>query len=72
MPNPWLSVWLSAANIWAGAARGFWTAELRRQQTAMANDMVRQSHGLLGSDLDGADRQAQVEALPLTATPPPA
>ena len=40
MPNLWLSLWLSAANSWAGAAHGFWTAELRRQQTAM---IVRQS-----------------------------
>jgi hypothetical protein len=42
MPNPWLSLWLSAANSWAGTMRGFWTAELHRQQTAMGNDMVRQ------------------------------
>jgi hypothetical protein len=42
MPNPWLSLWLSAANSWAGAARGFWTAELHRQQAAIANEMVRQ------------------------------
>ena len=42
MPNHWLSLWLSAANGWASARRGFWTAELRRQQTAMANEMVRQ------------------------------
>ena len=43
MANPWLSLWLSASNSWAGAVRGFWTAELRRQQTAMANEMVRQT-----------------------------
>ena len=43
MSNPWLSLWLSAANSWAGAARGFWTAELRRQQSAMVNEMIRQS-----------------------------
>jgi hypothetical protein len=42
MSNPWLSLWLSGANTWASAIRGFWTAELRRQQTAMANEMVRQ------------------------------
>jgi hypothetical protein len=42
MPNPWLSLWLRVANSWAGAARGLWTAELHRQQTAMANEMVRQ------------------------------
>jgi hypothetical protein len=43
MPNPWMSLWLSAADSWAGAVRGFWTAEMHRQQTAMANEMVRQS-----------------------------
>jgi hypothetical protein len=43
MPNPWLSLWLSAANSWAGAARGFWTAELRRQQQAMVNEMIHQT-----------------------------
>jgi hypothetical protein len=42
MPNPWMSLWLSAANSWAGAARGFWTAEMRRQQTAVINEMTRQ------------------------------
>ena len=42
MPNPWLSLWLSATNSWAGAARGFWTAELHRQQTAITNEMLRQ------------------------------
>jgi hypothetical protein len=43
MPNPWISFWLSAANAWAGAVRGFWTAEMRRQQTAMINEMTRQA-----------------------------
>jgi hypothetical protein len=40
MKNPWLSVWLSAANTWAGAARGFWTAEMHRQQGAVAREMT--------------------------------
>jgi hypothetical protein len=43
MPNPWISFWLSAANAWAGAVRGLWTAEMRRQQTAMINEMTRQA-----------------------------
>jgi hypothetical protein len=43
MPNPWLSLWLSAANSWANAVRGFWTAELRRQQMSMANEMISQT-----------------------------
>jgi hypothetical protein len=33
--NPLLSLWLSAANAWAGGARSFWTSEARRQQNAM-------------------------------------
>ena len=43
MPNPWMSLWLSAANSWAGALRGLLTAELHRPQTAAANEMVRQT-----------------------------
>ena len=43
MRNPWMSLWLSAASSWAGAMRGLWTAELHRQQTAMANEMIRQT-----------------------------
>ncbi|HYZ32620.1 MAG TPA: hypothetical protein VE684_10115 [Crenalkalicoccus sp.] len=43
MANPVMSMWLSAANAWAGAMRGFWTAELHRQQTATMNEMLRQS-----------------------------
>jgi len=33
---------MSAANSWAGAARGFWSAEMQRQQTAMLKDMTEQ------------------------------
>jgi hypothetical protein len=43
MRNPFLSLWLSAANSWAGAMRGLWTAELHRQQTAAANELIRQT-----------------------------
>jgi hypothetical protein len=43
MRNPWISLWLSAANSWANAMRGYWTAELHRQQTAMANEMMSQT-----------------------------
>jgi hypothetical protein len=39
--NPFMSMWLSAANTWAGAARGFWTAEMRRQQKAMWNEATK-------------------------------
>jgi hypothetical protein len=43
MRNPWMSLWLSVANSWVNAMRGYWTAEPRRQQTAMANEMVCQT-----------------------------
>jgi hypothetical protein len=39
--NPWMSLWLSAANTWAGAARGHWTAEVRRQQKKVLNEMTK-------------------------------
>ena len=41
MKNPWMSMWLSAANKAAGAARGLGTAELHRQQKTMANEAAR-------------------------------
>jgi hypothetical protein len=41
MKNPWLSMWLSAANSAVGAARGFMTAEMRRQQKAVMNEAGR-------------------------------
>lgn len=40
--NPFVSAWLSGANMWAGAARSFWTAEMRRQQTAAMNEAAKQ------------------------------
>ena len=42
MTNPLLSMWLSAANSWTGAARGYWTAEMHRQQNALAREMMEQ------------------------------
>ena len=41
MKNPWMSMWLSAANKAAGHARGAWMAEAARQQKAAANEMAR-------------------------------
>jgi hypothetical protein len=41
MKNPFLSMWLSAANTAAGTARAFWTAELHRQQKSIAKETVR-------------------------------
>jgi hypothetical protein len=40
MKNPFLSMWLSAANTAAGSARAFWTAELHRQQKAFAKGLA--------------------------------
>jgi hypothetical protein len=40
MKNPFLSMWLSAANTAAGAARSFWAAELTRQRNAMAKQIA--------------------------------
>ena len=34
MKNPWMSLWLSAANRAASTARGHWLAEAQRQQKA--------------------------------------
>jgi hypothetical protein len=41
--NPWLSLWLSAANATLGSARGRAAAETRRQTTTMAADAIRQT-----------------------------
>ena len=43
MKNPWISMWLSAANKAAGPVRGFWTAEAKRQQTAVAKEAMKAS-----------------------------
>jgi hypothetical protein len=67
MRNPWMRLWLSAANSWAGAMRSFWVAELHRQQASMANEMIRQTIGFLDQDPDGADRWPQAEASRLRA-----
>ncbi|MFT3972872.1 MAG: hypothetical protein QM699_05335 [Amaricoccus sp.] len=40
MKNPWMSMWLSAANKAAGPARSFWSAEAARQQKAFAKAMT--------------------------------
>lgn len=42
MKNPWLSLWLSGANAWAGAMRGYWSSEMARQQTQMMNEATKQ------------------------------
>jgi len=40
MKNPFMSMWLSYANSYVNMVRGFWSAEIQRQQTAMMNEMM--------------------------------
>jgi hypothetical protein len=51
--NPWLSLWLRAANSAAGAARGVWAAEIRRQQRAL----VRKAGGSPAEDRSAASKK---------------
>jgi hypothetical protein len=39
--NPFMSMWLSAANRVANTGRGAFTAAAKRQQTAMANEATK-------------------------------
>ncbi len=41
MKNPFMSMWLSAANRAAGMGRAFWTAEARRQQAAFVKGLAK-------------------------------
>lgn len=41
MKNPWMSMWLSAANKAAGAGRGLWMAEAQRQQQAFIKEITK-------------------------------
>ncbi len=41
MKNPWMSLWLSAANSAAGTARGLWMAEAKKQQRTLAKDAAK-------------------------------
>jgi hypothetical protein len=45
MKNPFMSLWLSAANRAAGPARGLLTAEMRRQQKAIMREAGRSLSG---------------------------
>ena len=41
MKNPWMSMWLSAANRAGGTARSAWIAEAHRQQQSFAKEMAK-------------------------------
>lgn len=43
MKNPWLSLWLSGANAWSGAARGLMASEMKKSQNAMMDEATRQA-----------------------------
>ena len=43
MKNPWMSLWLSAANKAGNTARGMWMAEARRQQQALTKEIAKAS-----------------------------
>ncbi len=43
MKNPWMSLWLSAANAQASSARGLFVANLARAQKTAIEDMTRQT-----------------------------
>ena len=60
MANPWtkknpaMSIFLSGANAWAGAVRGLWTKEARRQQTVAVSAGVKRMAGLWTAGLTSA------------------
>ena len=41
--NPFMSMWLSAANTSAGMMRGAWTAEMQRQQQEFIQNWIKMS-----------------------------
>lgn len=54
MKNPWMSLWLSAANKAAGTARGLWMAQASKQQKAFAKGAAKG----LGTAPTGSRRKA--------------
>ncbi|EHM01797.1 hypothetical protein HMPREF9946_01864 [Acetobacteraceae bacterium AT-5844] len=51
--NPFLSMMLSGANAWAGAARGVMTAQAKRQQAAAARKGAKQATEFWAGALTG-------------------
>ncbi|MFC3692729.1 hypothetical protein [Chenggangzhangella methanolivorans] len=54
-----MSMWLSAANAWSGAARGAMAAEMQRQQSQMRAEATRQMTTLW---FPGAAKQTRAPA----------
>ena len=57
MKNPWMSLWLSAANKAAGPARGLWMAEAQRMQRSFAKDAAKS----LGLAATGSRRKPETK-----------
>lgn len=57
MKNPWLSMWLSGANAWAGAARGLTAAQAKRARTTMFQEAARQQSAFVN---DAARRMTEL------------
>ena len=51
LKNPWMSLWLSAANQWAGVAGAMTSAEVRRQQNAVAEGAERAWLGMASASM---------------------
>lgn len=52
--NPFLSIMLSGANAWAGAARGIVTGQAKRQQAAAARQGAKQVTNAWTAAMTGA------------------
>jgi hypothetical protein len=63
--NPFMSLWLSAANSAAGSARNLWMAEMQRQQSAMMQAFTQQVIDFWSGALAVAPAKANVAAPPM-------
>lgn len=59
MKNPWMSLWLSAANKAVGTSRGLWMAEAQRQQQRMLKEMTKAWTAPAGPKRAPAKRRAK-------------
>lgn len=61
MKNPWMSMWLSAMNSASGPVRGYWYAEMQRQQQAWMHEMMKawDVFGLYGLSSDTTRKRSR-------------
>ena len=43
MTNPWMNMWIDAANNYAQGVQNFWLREMQRHQAALMQEGARQS-----------------------------